>query len=115
MEQPEPLLQSKTDVSIPAWGDLRSKYASKWEEEKEKFYNQLRENFKQLINQWKSGKQEIYQLPETPYMGHYERAFRDLFPDTGYQATVGEMERNPTGTMKFKKLYVTLPDCFSSK
>jgi len=46
------------------------------------------------------------------YGKHYERAFRELFADTGYQATVGEVERLGTGEKKMKKLYITLPERF---
>ena len=32
--------------SIPMWEDLRRVYDAKWEEEKEKFHNQLKEKIK---------------------------------------------------------------------
>jgi hypothetical protein len=99
--------------SIPMWDELRRVYDAKWEEEKEKFHNQLKENFRALVGQYKSGKQEIYELSETTYAKHYEKAFRELFSDTGYQATVGEVERLGTGNKKSKKLYVTLPVCYN--
>jgi hypothetical protein len=99
---------------IPRWGDLQGIYNAKWEEEKEKFHNQLKENFQALVAQYKSGKQEIFELSEHTYSKHYEQAFRELFTDTGYQATVGETERVGTGNKKLKKLYVTLPNCWSN-
>jgi len=99
--------------SIPMWDELRRVYDAKWEEEKEKFHNQLKENFRALVGQYKSGKQEIYELSETTYAKHYEKAFRELFSDTGYQATVGEVERLGTSKKKSKKLYVTLPVCYN--
>jgi hypothetical protein len=34
-----------------------------------------------------------------------------MFADTGYQATVGDVERQGTGTKKVKKLFITLPEC----
>ena len=112
MEQP--LLESEEDMTfkIPAWNQLRRNYDARWEEEKEKFHNQLKENFRELTSQWRSGKQEIYVLTESTYSKYYERAFRDLFADTGYQATVGPVERLGTGNKKSKRLYITLPDCF---
>ena len=45
---------------------------------------------------------------------NYEKAFRELFADTGYQATVGELERLGTGETKKKKLYITLPEGWGS-
>ena len=78
------------------------------------YLRELKENFKALVGQFRSGKQEIYELTDNRYSKHYERAFRELFADTGYQATVGESERLGTGSKKTKKLYVTLPECFGS-
>ena len=97
--------------SIPTWEDLRRVYDAKWLEEKEKFHNQLKENFRALVSQYKSGQQEIFELSEGTYTKHYEQAFRELFADTGYQATVGATEKLGTGNKRCKKLYVTLPPC----
>jgi hypothetical protein len=109
----EPLL-TNTQVTIPSWDTLHQKYEEKWLEEKAKFHNQLKENFQALVGQFRSGKQEIYELSEHTYSKYYEQAFRELFNDTGYQATIGETERLGTGNKKCKKLYVTLPNCFGS-
>jgi len=111
MEQPL-LEEEDMTFKIPAWNQLRRNYDARWEEEKEKFHNQLKENFKELTSQWRSGKQEICVLTESTYSKYYERAFRDLFADTGYQATVGPVERLGTGNKKSKRLFITLPDCF---
>ena len=97
--------------SIPTWDDLRNVYDAKWMEEKEKFHNQLKDNFRGLVSQYKSGQQEIFELSVGTYTKHYEQAFRELFADTGYQATVGAMEKLGTGNKRAKKLYVTLPPC----
>ena len=96
-------------ISIPAWEELRRAYDVKWLEEKEKFQGELRENFDCLVSQYKSGRQAIYDLGVGRYHKYYEQAFRELFADTGYQATVGETERLGTGEKKQKKLYITLP------
>jgi len=111
MEQPL-LEEDSNEYKIPSWGTLRRNYDSRWEEEKEKFHNQLKENFRNLVSQWRSGKQEIYVLTDNTYSKHYERAFRDLFADTGYQATVGDVERLGAGNKKSKRLFITLPECF---
>ena len=111
MEQPL-LEENSNEYKIPSWGALRREYDTRWEEEKEKFHNQLKENFRNLVSQWRSGKQEIYILTDNTYSKHYERAFRDLFADTGYQATVGDVERLGAGNKKSKRLFITLPDCF---
>ena len=109
----EPLLQNDAnEFNIPSWEELRNVYHTKWLEEKEKFHNQLKENFSALVGQFKSGRQEIFELTETTYAKHYEQAFRELFSDTGFQATVGETERLGTGNKKCKKLYITLPPCY---
>ena len=43
MEQP--LLEEESDeYKIPSWGALRRNYDSRWEAEREKFHNQLKEN-----------------------------------------------------------------------
>jgi len=97
---------------LPTWEELRRVYDAKWEEEKKKFQLILRENFEGLVSQYKSGKQAVYDLSVSSYGKHYERAFRELFADTGYQATVGEVERLGTGEKKMKKLYITLPERF---
>ncbi len=107
-----PLLDSN---DIPSWDQIRNIYSEKWEEEKQKFYDQLKKNFKEKVSSFKSGKIEIYQLHDGPYALHYEKAFRELFSDTGYQASVGCTETSPSGNKKYKPLYITLPDCFSSK
>ena len=99
---------------IPNWRELSHLYDTKWQEEKDKFHSQLRENFQALTSQFKTGKQEIYELSDHTYSKHYEKAFRELFPDTGYQATVGEIERLGTGNKKVKKLFITLPECFGT-
>ena len=99
-------------IPIPAWDELRRAYDVKWLEEKEKFQSELRENFHCLVSQYKSGKQAIFDLTVTRSSKYYEQAFRELFADTGYQATVGEMERLGTGEKKEKKLYITLPERF---
>ena len=115
MSDHQPLLEVTAPAGtdkLPSWDTLRQTYDEKWLEEKEKFHTQLRENFRALVGQWRSGKQEVYELSENTYSKHYERAFQELFADTGYQATVGETERLGTGNKKSKKLFITLPECF---
>ena len=64
------LLDNDNTYKIPAWNMLRRDYDSRWEEEKEKFHNQLKENFRNLVSQWRSGKQEIFVLTENTYSKH---------------------------------------------
>ena len=110
-EQPSPQHES---FNIPTYDALKRAYDSKWQEEKEKFYNQLKENFQALTSQFRTGRQVIYEITEGPYTEHYIKAFRELFCDTGYQASVGETERLGSGTKKTKKLYVRLPECYNN-
>lgn len=105
----DPLRNSQTkSFEIPSWDNLQKKYDQKWLEEKEKFQEKLTDNFRALTEQYRSGPQEIYQLPVTAITERYERAFRELFSDTGYQASVGEVDRT-SGAKKFKRLSITLP------
>ena len=114
MADTQPLLAEDTS-DIPSWDSLNRQYDAKWQEEKDKFQNQLKENFRAMVSQYKSGRTEIYELSDGPYAGSYERAFRELFSDTGYQATVGDTERlGSNGAKKVKKLYITLPNAFTS-
>ena len=99
---------------IPMWDDLSRIYESKWLEKKEEFQNQLKENFRAMVSQFRSGKQVIFELTDHTYSKHYEQAFRELFADTGYQATIGDIERLGSGHKKSKKLYITLPNCYTS-
>lgn len=94
--------------AIPSWDNLHKIYEEKWLIEREKFYDQLKENFRGLISQYRTGKQEIHQLTETPYTKKYIRAFRELFSDAGYQASVGEVEHT-SNKQKIRKLFITLP------
>ena len=102
------------EYTIPSWDELNRVYDAKWLKEKEKFHNHLKENFRNLVSNFRSGKQVIFELTDHTYSKHYEQAFRELFADTGYQATIGDVERLVQGGKKSKKLYVTLPDCFSN-
>ena len=113
MDQQALLENDGNSFTIPCWEELRRVYDAKWEEEKEKIHSQLKENFRALVGQYKSGNQEIFELSDSTYAKHYEKAFRELFSDTGYQATVGETERLGTGNKKCKKLYITLPLCYN--
>ena len=101
------------DFKIPSWDDLSQTYAEKWIEEKNKLWGQLKENFRALVENYRTGKQSVYKLSDGPYAQHYIQAFRELFKDSGYAATPGEWERPTTGATKFMELYITLPDCFS--
>ena len=105
----DPLITNTEGFAIPSWDELHRQYEEKWLEEREKFFSQLKENFRGLVSQFKSGKQEIFELSESQVTHHYEKAFRELFADTGYQATVGEVERIGTGNKKIKKTiyYIT--------
>ena len=106
-------IDNNSSYKIPKYDALRQTYDGKWMEEKEKFYNKLKENFQSLTTQFRTGRQVIYELAESQYSSHYEKAFRELFADTGYQATVGEIERLGSGTTKTRKLFIRLPDCYN--
>lgn len=106
-------VSANATYTIPRYDDLRKKYDGKWLEEKEKFQNQLKENFQVIISQFRTGRQVIYELTESQYSEQYQKAFRELFSDTGYQATVGEVERLGSGNKKSRKLIVRMPECYN--
>ena len=99
--------------AIPQYDELKRQYDGKWLEEKEKFQNQLKENFQGIISQFRTGRQVVFELTDGQYSDQYQKAFRELFADTGYQATIGEVERLGSGTKKSRKLIVRLPDCYN--
>jgi hypothetical protein len=106
-------VSANATYAIPLYDDLRKKYDGKWLEEKEKFQNQLKENFQVIISQFRTGRQVVYELTESQYSEQYQKAFRELFSDTGYQATIGEVERLGSGNKKSRKLIVRMPDCYN--
>ncbi len=107
------LTNEQNSSPIPSWDDLRKKYDNKWLEKKEAFWKKLKDNFAVLVGEFRNGRQEIGELVDSELSPQYEKAFRELFSDTGYQATVGELERLGTGTKKSRKLYIRLPDSYN--
>jgi hypothetical protein len=105
--------QNSDAITIPSWDELRRKYDHKWLEKKEAFWKQLKENYAVLVGEFRTGRQEIFELTEGELSPQFEKAFRELFSDTGYQASVGEMERLGSGTRKSRKLYIRLPDSYN--
>ena len=99
------------DGTIPTFADLKSRYDAKWLKEKEKFFAILKKNFRVLTDQFRTGKQELYQLAVTSHVNKYIQAFRELFADPGYQASVGEDEHSACGNKRTKKLFIYLPEC----
>ena len=103
----------KGPIKIPSFAEVAKAYDEKWGEEKEKFQRKLSENFEQAVRAFRSGKVEVYELTETPYSKHYIQAFRDLFSDTGYQASCGELEKlGASGGKRVRRLFITLPPCY---
>ena len=94
-------------LAIPSWESVSQMYESRWLKEKEKFQNQLRQNFKALVERFACGKQEIFVLcvPDRRE-NQYKRAFLELF-ESGYAPHVGDVER--LAGKKARRLYITLP------
>ncbi len=94
-------------LAIPSWESVSQMYESRWLKEKEKFQNQLRHNFKALVERFACGKQEIFVLcvPDRRE-NQYKRAFLELF-ESGYAPHVGDVER--LAGKKARRLYITLP------
>ena len=53
--------EDNNNKSIPTWSEINNHYEQRWLQEKEKFQNQLKANFFDLVGRFASGKQEIYQ------------------------------------------------------
>lgn len=105
------LEQSEEDLSIPSWDHLCDHYESRWRKEKEKFQIELKKNFKQLVERFACGKQEIYQLCTADRLEKkYTRAFLELF-ESGYAPHVGDVER--VSGKRVIKLYITLPNNYA--
>ena len=95
------------NMTIPSWDHISNHYEQRWLAEKEKFQNQLKGNFFNLVERFASGKQEIYQLCAPDRREKlYIRAFLEMF-ESGYAPHVGEIER--LAGKKVRKLFVTLP------
>ena len=105
-------VQSYSDKVIPSWSDLQTIYAGRWEKEKNKFQTHLKANFAALVERFASGKQELFVLsaPERREKLYIE-AFLQLF-ESGYAPHVGDVER--IANKRVRKLYVTLPNNYSS-
>tara|TARA_Y100001970_G_scaffold294316_1_gene450432 strand:+ start:10144 stop:10542 length:399 start_codon:yes stop_codon:yes gene_type:complete len=99
--------ESHSKKTIPSWGEINNHYEQRWLEEKEKFQNQLKGNFFDLVGRFASGKQEIFQLcaPDRR-VKLYTRAFLEMF-ESDYAPHVGEVER--LAGKKVRRLFVTLP------
>lgn len=98
---------NEESLAIPSWESVSQMYESRWLKEKEKFQNQLRHNFKALVERFACGKQEIFVLcvPDRRE-NQYKRAFLELF-ESGYAPHVGDVER--LAGKKARRLYITLP------
>lgn len=106
----ESLIKNDSDNTnaIPSWNDLSTIYESRWNKDKEKFQQELRENFFSLVERFASGKQEVFMLSISGQQREklYIRAFLELF-ESGYAPHVGDAER--VAGRKIKRLFVTLP------
>ena len=97
------------DYAIPSWVDLKKVYNSKWLKEKKKFINKLKYNFQNLLVSNRSGKQEIFLLSiHNNKTKLYEKAFRELFHDPNYGASIGEIET--LAGKRIKRLFIVMPE-----
>ena len=80
---------SLEEYEIPSWTDLKNLYNLKWLKERTKFVNKLKYNFQNLLVSNRSGKQEVHILTiKNNKTKLYEKAFRELFHDPNYGATI---------------------------
>lgn len=118
MDYQQPLINNEVndelandDLTIPTWDNLCDHYESRWRKEKEQFQIELKKNFKQLVERFACGKQEIYQLCTAERLEKkYTRAFLELF-ESGYAPHVGDVER--VSGKRVVKLYVSLPNNYA--
>ena len=100
---------SLEEYEIPSWTDLKNLYNSKWLKERTKFVNKLKYNFQNLLVSNRSGKQEVHILTiKNNKTKLYEKAFRELFHDPNYGASIGEIEK--LAGKRVKRLYIVLPE-----
>jgi hypothetical protein len=99
------------EYNIPSYEALKGLYDAQWLKEREEFYNKLKQNFRVLTGEFRTGRQEIFQLNVTSHVSKYIAAFRELFADPGFQATCGDIEHSASGNKKLQKLFITLPEC----
>lgn len=103
----ESLIKNDANKTIPSWNDLSEHYESRWNKDKEKFQNELKANFFNLVERFASGKQELFMLSVSGQREKlYIRAFLELF-ESGYAPHVGDAER--VAGRRVKRLFVTLP------
>ena len=119
MEYQQPLINDEMndedlnneDYSIPSWDNLCEHYESRWRKEKAIFQLELKKNFKNLIERFACGKQEIYALTVTERLEKkYTNAFLEIF-ESGYAPHVGDVER--LSGKRVVKLFVTLPNNYA--
>jgi len=97
------------DYEIPSWADLKKVYNSKWLKEKNKFINKLKYNFQNLLVSNRSGKQELFVLSiRNNKTKLYEKAFREVFHDPNYGASIGEIET--LAGKRVKRLFIVMPE-----
>ena len=97
-------------MAIPTYDNLTQHYQQRWAKEKEKFQNELKNNFFALIERFASGKQEVFLLSVPDRRAKlYEAAFLELF-ESGYAPHIGDSER--LSGRKVKRLFITLPHNF---
>lgn len=96
----------------PSWDTINAIYSEKWEAEKKRFRDKLLSNLHALVSQYKSGKQEIYELNASNETKFYEQVFREVFSESAWCCTVGEVERLGTGGKRVRRLFITLPTSF---
>ena len=100
---------SLEEYEIPSWTDLKNLYNSKWLKERTKFVNKLKYNFQNLLVSNRSGKQEVHILTiKNNKTKLYEKAFRELFHDPNYGASIGEIEK--LAGKRVKRLFIVLPE-----
>jgi len=100
---------SLEEYEIPSWTDLKNLYNSKWLKERTKFVNKLKYNFQNLLVSNRSGKQEVHILTiKNNKTKLYEKAFRELFHDPNYGASVGEIEK--LAGKRVKRMFIVLPE-----
>jgi len=99
------------NLDIPSWDNLSAHYESRWRQEKEKFQNALKQNFKAMVERFACGKQEVYMLCVAERIEKkYIRAFLEIF-ESGYAPHVGDVER--VASKRCRKLYITLPNNYA--
>tara|TARA_B100000795_G_scaffold88495_1_gene64331 strand:+ start:974 stop:1303 length:330 start_codon:yes stop_codon:yes gene_type:complete len=95
------------NTKITPWDEVKKSYEKSWLDQQNIFKEQVRHNFTNLIDNFSTGKQEIFQLCENSKKEPlFINTFLEMF-DSRYAPHISE-KKEKNGIM-IRVLYITLP------